>query len=210
MSSAVSWDTINFRRTRRREGFDCHNWPETTAGSAMCLSFTFWCILRFVIHCRLLKVIDSIAENFPLSANETSRVLRSKSIVIQTNRTQVESFTGLLFDGDQKQSESQRTHIALPRTLFDEVSVGDADARVGFTLYRNNKLFRMIPEPGAKKEGAAVLNSMAISASVKGIKINNLKNPVSIQLQLRSPTEGGASTCVFWDFTAAGVFLTSS
>ena len=208
MSSAVSWDTINFRRTRRREGFDCHNW-ETTAGSALCLSFTFWCILRFVIQCRLLKAIDSLAENFPLSANETKRVLRSNSIVIQTNRIHVESFTGLSFDGDQQESGRLTTRIALPRTLFDEVSIGDADARVGFTLYRNNKLFRMIPEPGAKKEGAAVLNSMAISASVKGIKINNLKNPVSIQLQLRSPTEGGASTCVFWDFTAAGASLTS-
>ena len=166
----------------------------------------FFCL--FVLS-RLLKAISSLAENLPLLPNETSRLLKSQKVVIQTTRVDVRSFPGLSFNGDEKQSEVQ-ANIVLPKTMFEgrdrSKRAEEQITKVGFTLYRSNKLFQMVSEPGIKK-GRSVVNSQTISASVRGFKIESLAEPIETHFSTLNKDGQGISTCVFWDFNGAGAFI---
>jgi hypothetical protein len=101
-------------------------------------------------------------------------------------------------------SDAIDAQISLPPTLLKEASHSPTNKqqKISFVVYKNAKLF-----PLQENETSSNLSiaSRVISASVLGMKVVNLSNPVTIKL-LHTQQSANTSVCVFWDFNMHGGF----
>jgi hypothetical protein len=102
-------------------------------------------------------------------------------------------------------SDAIDAQISLPPTLLKEASHSPTNKqqKISFVVYKNAKLF-----PLQENETSSNLSiaSRVISASVLGMKVVNLSNPVTIKL-LHTQQSANTSVCVFWDFNMHGIVL---
>ncbi|XP_038054484.1 uncharacterized protein LOC119726730 isoform X2 [Patiria miniata] len=99
--------------------------------------------------------------------------------------------------------------IFLPAEILERISEGDSDqVPISFFLYQNSRLFRSPtlneatrPEDGVRR----AVGSRVIAATVEGVKIDNLRMPVTNVFSLLNATSGNetvsSAECVFWDLT---------
>ena len=103
-------------------------------------------------------------------------------------------------------SPGQIASISLPQQILDVVPMG-SDIILAFTAYTETDLLPVTVE--AIENGRTVIGSTVISAIVDGVQDGTqLPAPVEVLLLLSDvgPNETASSrTCVFWDFSAAGI-----
>ncbi|XP_038054372.1 uncharacterized protein LOC119726669 isoform X2 [Patiria miniata] len=100
--------------------------------------------------------------------------------------------------------------IFLPAEILDKIpKTGDSEqVPISFFLYQNSRLFRSptlneVTRPEDRVRRA--VGSRVIAATVEGVKIDNLRMPVSSVFSLLNASGEnetvGSAECVFWDFT---------
>jgi hypothetical protein len=74
--------------------------------------------------------------------------------------------------------------------------------RISFSIFRNNALFpKIIPAPGAAVKKETRSNSLIISATVNGLTIVDLKDPVTMVLKLADPNLTSLPhNCSYWNY----------
>ena len=111
-----------------------------------------------------------------------------------------DSSTGVLTPG-------QTASISLPQQIISLIPMGSDDIRLAFTAFTEADLFPVRDE--AMRNGRTVVGSSVISAIVDGVQDGTqLPAPVEVLLLLSDvgPNETASNrTCVFWDFSAAGI-----
>ncbi|XP_038054485.1 adhesion G-protein coupled receptor G6-like [Patiria miniata] len=99
--------------------------------------------------------------------------------------------------------------IFLPAEILDSISKGNYSDQVpiSFFLYQNSRLFRsptLNEATRPEKEVRRAVGSRIIAATVEGVKINNLRMPVTNVFSLLNASGGDetvdSAECVFWDF----------
>lgn len=170
---------------------------------------------------RLVKMIDSIGENLPLTDNQSSRLLTTPNIAIQSNKIDVRSFSALSLavrstaSKDETLSkdkilnqvpsvEDLQTSISLPRNLFANQKNLSGSTQVSFVVYQNTKFFQPIDDDSNGNLWS--INSRVIAASARDMKIRNITFPgVEMTFLPLDPGSPGGPVCVFWDFNALGM-----
>ena len=165
--------------------------------------------------------MDKIAENLPISPNQTSRLIVSPNVAVQANRVRPQSFSGLLYGtskpangqgmtadniltGEPTSRDDVEVSVSLPSNLFEGVAIGNSDtASVGFVIYQNSKFFQPAKDEDEEKTSSFV-NSRVISASVQGVKVENLSKPLELVFRPLDTEARGTAAGAFWDLLAAG------
>ena len=111
-----------------------------------------------------------------------------------------DSPTGVLTPG-------QTASISLPQQIISLIPMESDDIRQAFTVFTKADLFPVRDE--AMENNHTVVGSSVISAIVDGVQDGTqLPAPVEVLLLLSDagPNETASNrTCVFWDFSAAGI-----
>ena len=166
-------------------------------------------------------MIDAIAENLPLTDSQSSRLLTTSNIAIQSNKVDVTTFPGLSFAVTSTSSKNQpisqdniftgrpaigdvQTSISLPRSLFANYqNLNSSGQQVSFVVYQSAKFFQPIDE-GSRSRGWS-MNSRVVAGSVRGMHIRNMTAPgVEMSFLPVDANEAGKPVCVYWDFNALG------
>ena len=183
-------------------------------------------IRNFCFH-RLLKALESLANNVPVQKNETI-VIEKKNIAMGVKIVDPEETAGLLIKAsptdqpnvnrlslanttDSSTTEETVATIFLSQMLFNKTSkILNDTQRITTFIFDNEKLFMTrLKINDAEINRSIVLNSKILSAAIKGIKLYNLTKNEKIHSTFSElKTGGGRSDCVFWDFDGEGKFVT--
>ena len=175
-----------------------------------------------------MKLVDSIAENLPISPGESSRTLVAPNLVIQAAIGNVSSFEGRSFSSSAAKSgikdtfskdnssfgelpsDQMQTEILLPSSITEKLhSLPNEEMRMTFALYNNAKFFQTIGDDGnIENENKSfqnwTINSRVISGSVAGISLRDLSEPVVTTFKPLEPSNL-FPVCAFWNFSLNGM-----
>ena len=180
--------------------------------------------LNILFLYRFVKALDKIAQNLPLSADESSRLLVAPSVAIQSNRADSDSFSGMSLvvkppaaDPNKLTPDSMvseelpmadvQTSITLPEVMFEGNVPSGKEVKIGFVIYQNDKFFQpLIPDDVESDNGASSVMSRVVSSSVQDMTFDNLSKPVELVFEPvdKEDADSGEAVCVFWDFNAMG------
>ena len=111
---------------------------------------------------------------------------------------------GSIVTKEPTSEDDVETSVALPADLFGNLTSDNRnEVNIGFIIYYNSKFFQPVDDDS---EGSVryFVNSRVISASIQGLTVENLINPVQAVFQPLMTKANGVPVCVFWDFSAAG------
>ena len=151
-------------------------------------------------YCRILTVIESVAESIPITDNKTAEVtFESFSIFVQEVDTK--SFSGYEFSVPSENSLPPGD-ISLPANIFDNLTDSNSTTRrITSAVFYRDTLFSM------QNDSNLVVGGVILSASLAGTgNVENLDPPVSITFQ-KDPSVTNATNpaeCRFWDFLLDG------
>lgn len=173
---------------------------------------------------RFIQALDKMAKSFPLSVNESSRLLVAPAVAILSSRADSDSFPGMTFAvkppaadpnkltsddmvSDELPMADVQTSITLPEVMFVNKTSSNKAVKIGFVIYQNDKFFQpVIPDDVESDLGASSVMSRVVSSSVQGMTFDNLSKPVELGFEptLKIDEDSGEPVCVFWDFNAMG------
>ena len=160
-------------------------------------------ILLKICPCRLLAVLEQLADTYPLAVGTSSEIILRKNFGIVIVPVDPEAFSGqalsaLLgsqfdFSGIGSEDivfetiEGATASIVLPPTLFDGLDVGN-DVRIVCNIYVNDRLFlRRQDYLEENKLTNNKLESIIISARIAdNITVSSLEDPVQVTF-LKNP-----------------------
>lgn len=92
--------------------------------------------------------------------------------------------------------------ITIPRTIFSESNIkySPTGRKLIFVFYRETKFFRV--NLFDTKTASRRLNSFVIAGSIKGLRVENLTNPVKIVFHSITTGDTNTALCSYWDFLA--------
>ena len=111
---------------------------------------------------------------------------------------------GSIVTKEPTSEDDVETSVALPADLFGNLTSDNRnEVNIGFIIYYNSKFFQPVDDDS---EGSVryFVNSRVISASIQGLTVENLINPVQVVFQPLMTKAKEVPVCVFWDFSAAG------
>ncbi|XP_068758664.1 LOW QUALITY PROTEIN: adhesion G-protein coupled receptor G6-like [Montipora capricornis] len=173
---------------------------------------------------KFVQAVDKLATNLPLSTNESSRVLVTSSVAIQSRRADPDSFPGMTLAIKQPAADPEnltpnsmaideipmddvQTSITLPEVMFEGKDPIGKSVKIGFVVYQNDKFFQpVVPVNVESKREASSFMSRIMSSSVRDMTFDNLLKPVELVFEpaQKMDENGMKAVCVFWDFEAIG------
>ncbi|XP_072558696.1 adhesion G-protein coupled receptor G6 isoform X2 [Paramormyrops kingsleyae] len=155
----------------------------------------------------MLKTVDELVLKIEFEGTFLS--ITSKNLALGISAFNSSSFNGTSFSAyipanstdlqinfESSQQNSLAT-VTLPSTLLSNLSFVEADvlSRINFMFFNNTGLFQ------EKTDNGYFLNSYVVASSMGNQSINNLQDPVEIDIVHLSPKPAASIVkCVFWDF----------
>ncbi|XP_015194621.2 adhesion G-protein coupled receptor G6 isoform X6 [Lepisosteus oculatus] len=154
-----------------------------------------------------LKTVDELALKILFDGPSLS--ITSKNLALGISAVNHSMFNGTLFSATaannasdiqvdfETDQQNPLAEIRLPSTLLSNLSDVEIDivSRIHFTFFSKTGLFQ------EQKTNGNSLNSFVVASSVGNVSINNLQDPVRIQIQHIHYQPEPKPVCVFWDFT---------
>ncbi|XP_048841640.1 adhesion G-protein coupled receptor G6 isoform X2 [Brienomyrus brachyistius] len=156
----------------------------------------------------MLKMVDELVLKIEFEGTFLS--ITSKNLALGISAFNSSSFNGTSFSAyipanstdlqinfESSQQNSLAT-VTLPSKLLRNLSFGEADAlsRINFMFFNNTGLFQ------DETNNSYFLNSYVVASSVGNHSINNLQDPVEIDIvHLQLKPAASVVKCVFWDFS---------
>lgn len=159
-----------------------------------------WVSVKDCVVFRIIKVLDTIAENIPIENGKSSIALTTENLVLQANKVNKVSFNGIIFgikEGGTISTNPDDSVISvdLPSSVLQNTN--SPSSRVGFVHYANNKLFQSTLEGSETK-----LSNNVLSSSVYNTDTSSLDKPVKLtipRLKGQDVETLRNSSCVYWD-----------
>ena len=159
----------------------------------------------------MVKGIETLAQNLPIPPDQDSQTIHAKNLIIATNTIDVKTTDDLTVDfrraspsTGQTTTDTQET-FKLPMELIHSLARrGEKQQKLGTVLYTTSKFFSSTGPKNKDSNTSSYLNSRIISASISGMKVQNLAEPVVMTYDVLQEDSNGVPECVFWDFNALG------
>lgn len=104
----------------------------------------------------------------------------------------------IVFENDATDDRpfTNKSSLTVPKDLFETLESEREQQRLSFVVFRKTSLFQT-PDRNTERK----INSFIIAASVKGLEVKKLTEPVEmVYSPLVEPGKDETPICVFWDF----------
>ncbi|XP_076011137.1 adhesion G-protein coupled receptor G6 isoform X3 [Genypterus blacodes] len=155
-----------------------------------------------------LKTVDELAQKIEFEGPSVS--ITSKHLALGISALNASVFNGTSFTAFispntsdlQIDFETERANslgqVTLPSSLLSNVNLTEADrsslSRINFMFFSKTNLFQ-------NKQESRFLNSYVVASSVGNFSINDLTDPVEIEITHLSYQPHPTPACMFWDFS---------
>ncbi|XP_066532929.1 adhesion G-protein coupled receptor G6 [Hoplias malabaricus] len=160
-----------------------------------------------------LKTMDELVQKIEFDG--PSLTITSKNLAVGISALNASTFSGTSFSAfiqpnttDPQvnfEAEVQNTlaAVTLPATLLHNLSYNDIEtiSRINFMFFSKTGLFQHFGSVMDQQSNGLSLNSYVVASSVGNFSINNLKDPVEIEISHLEYQWNPQPRCVFWDFT---------
>ena len=166
------------------------------------------------MFCSIVKEIAKLAESIPVPNKTGTPVTQiSSHVAIQAVSVDKTSFQGakigVLVSGPEFDKNSVNfnkdlsrkevsAELSLPASLTADA--GGDRLRLSFVVYKIPTFF----SSGGKCANGGIVNSIIVSAKVKGREHIKLSNPLNGIFKHINKSDSSKGKCVFWNFTADG------
>ena len=135
---------------------------------------------------RLLETVELLAENLRIPETEDSLSIKKKTILIDLQTIDVNTDNGTTygFRNNSKENGMNLNSVFLPQRLVDQVKANTTDNSTSpviiLTTYLSSSMFTE-----QRQNTNLQIDSVIVSASISGYKVENLKDPVVIMIRTK-------------------------
>ncbi|KAJ8009089.1 hypothetical protein DPEC_G00085240 [Dallia pectoralis] len=157
---------------------------------------------------RTLKTVDELVQKIEFDGPSMS--ITSKNLALGISAFNHSEFNGTSFSAFlhptttdiqidfKSDQQNPLAQVSLPATLLKDLTLTDAEmgalSRINFMFFNKTGLFQ------DKPDGLSLI-SYVVASSVANYSINNLQDPVKIEITHLNYLTKPKPTCMFWDFT---------
>nr|XP_054604204.1 adhesion G-protein coupled receptor G6 isoform X2 [Nothobranchius furzeri] len=163
-----------------------------------------------LVNKRALKAVERLAQKVTFegpSINITSKHLALGILALNTSNFNGTSFSAFLPPNSSapqigfELTANALAQVTLPPSLLSGVVMSEIErsslSRINFRFFSSTNLFE-------KRQKDSFLNSYVVASSVGNFSINDLRDPVKIEISHLTKQVSSGRKCVFWDFSLNG------